>query len=352
MKLAIPNTRSQQRILIVDVARGAGILLVVLGHNWIVGRSDGSLRQCIYSFHVLLFFFLSGIFINPDEPFSDLLKKRFQGLIKPFLVVSVLLALTHVVTAAMKHHVQNFNLLRYSCGAAYATGAVIEWTPMWFLTSAFVSLLVTHRFLALLRGRSYWLGYTVALSLVALGALVVGKFWLGPYDLGFSVTSPAAGLPWSVDLLPITVGFMLLGRLLAPRMRTFTFSVWGLGASVVIFFGLHFVSDNVMDLNKRIYGEPLTSTLKALAGIYLCVSICALLARVEIAAKALSNLGQATLFVLIFHYPIQMAVFGRLNEALGQPWLAAVASFAVSVLVSFALWELTVRYAGLRRLIR
>jgi fucose 4-O-acetylase-like acetyltransferase len=263
-----------------------------------------------------------------------------------------MLALTHVVVASMKHHPNSFNLLRYLGGTAYGTGAVVEWTPMWFLTCVFVSVLVAHRLLAVLRGRAVWLGYAVALALVAVGTQIIGKFWLGPFQLGFAVTRPAAGLPWSVDLLPITVGFMLLGRMLSGHMKTFTFSTWGFCASAALFVGLHFVSDNVMNLNNRIYGEPVTSTLKALAGIYLCLSICALLARVEFAARTLSYLGQATLFILIFHYPIQRAAFARLDQALGQPWLAALASLAISVLASLALWELTARHAGLRRLIR
>lgn len=74
---------AQPRNQIVDVARGVGILLVALGHNWIVGHDEGPLGQYIYSFHVLLFFFLAGLFINPDETFPSLVSKRVQGLVKP-----------------------------------------------------------------------------------------------------------------------------------------------------------------------------------------------------------------------------------------------------------------------------
>lgn len=258
----------------------------------------------------------------------------------------------HIITASIKHQRDSFHLLAYLGGTAYGTGAVVEWTPMWFLTSLFVSLLVAHRILVLLRNRPSWVVYALSLLLVAIGTQIIGKFWLGPYQLGFAMTRPAAGLPWSVDLLPITVGFVLLGHAMAAHMRTFTFSTWGFCLSAALFFGLHFVSSNVMDLNNRRYGEPVTSTLKALAGIYFCLSICALLARFDLTARTLSYVGRATLFVLIFHYPIQMAAFARIDRMIGQPLLAALASLVISVLGSLAFWELTVRYPGLRRLIR
>lgn len=66
------STPARARIEWVDAAKGVGIILVVIGHA-IVGLRDGSLipkdgtlayiLNLIYSFHMPLFFFLSGIFI-------------------------------------------------------------------------------------------------------------------------------------------------------------------------------------------------------------------------------------------------------------------------------------------------
>ena len=49
-----------KRILAFDLLKGVGILLVILGHIEI----PHSLKTVIYSFHMPLFFFVSGCFFN------------------------------------------------------------------------------------------------------------------------------------------------------------------------------------------------------------------------------------------------------------------------------------------------
>ena len=48
----------------VDIARGIAILLVVLGHCF--QSSDVALNRVILSFHMPLFFFLSGVFAKTE----------------------------------------------------------------------------------------------------------------------------------------------------------------------------------------------------------------------------------------------------------------------------------------------
>ncbi|MEO7862090.1 MAG: acyltransferase family protein [Nitrospirales bacterium] len=60
----------------VDIAKGLGILLVVFGHNWIVLHEKGELFRVIFSFHVPLFFFLSGIFFKETTSLFSLIRSR------------------------------------------------------------------------------------------------------------------------------------------------------------------------------------------------------------------------------------------------------------------------------------
>jgi len=73
-----------KRIAYLDVAKGIGILLVVLGHKYIKGSLPG-LGKFIFSFHLPFFFLLSGMFFKPDYPLWVLFKSRFAMLIRPFL---------------------------------------------------------------------------------------------------------------------------------------------------------------------------------------------------------------------------------------------------------------------------
>lgn len=63
----------------VDIAKGIGIILVFLGHFNI----PDTLRAEIYTFHIPLFFFLSGVVFNGHKPINRFLgdeAKRMIGL--------------------------------------------------------------------------------------------------------------------------------------------------------------------------------------------------------------------------------------------------------------------------------
>ena len=55
---------SNQRIQYIDIAKGIGILLVVIGHCI---NSLSFLGKWIWSFHMPLFFVISGLCFNPSK---------------------------------------------------------------------------------------------------------------------------------------------------------------------------------------------------------------------------------------------------------------------------------------------
>ena len=60
----------------IDIAKGLGISLVVLGHLIDYFKADlPGVYPYVYLFHVPLFFFLSGLFFKEDEGFGDCIKK-------------------------------------------------------------------------------------------------------------------------------------------------------------------------------------------------------------------------------------------------------------------------------------
>src|SRR6266498_1467189 len=79
-------TAATQRVAYVDVAKGIGIILVVMGHNDFALISPFA-HKLIYSFHMPMFFFMSGMFFRPDVPFWSFLWNRFNRLLKPFLFI-------------------------------------------------------------------------------------------------------------------------------------------------------------------------------------------------------------------------------------------------------------------------
>ncbi len=88
-----------KRLQYFDMVKGIGILLVVIGHlqgDEIFSLSPFILPFCtwIFSFHMPLFFIISGMLIHYrkdlEKDFHTLVKKRFRGIMVPYLCFSVI----------------------------------------------------------------------------------------------------------------------------------------------------------------------------------------------------------------------------------------------------------------------
>ena len=83
-------SKPKQRIQWIDIARAMAMFLVFFGHlgdSWFPALKP--IFQAIYTFHMPLFFVLSGLFFKPAIEFLSLLKKRTRTLLIPYYVFSV-----------------------------------------------------------------------------------------------------------------------------------------------------------------------------------------------------------------------------------------------------------------------
>ena len=69
------------RIQYFDIAKGIGIILMIIGH---CGIKNQYIKHFIYSFHMPLFFLISGYFFKYRED-KECLKKNFKKLIMPYI---------------------------------------------------------------------------------------------------------------------------------------------------------------------------------------------------------------------------------------------------------------------------
>ena len=159
------------------------------------------------------------------------------------------------------------------------------------------------------------------------------------------------GLPWGIDLIPITSSFIIFGYLLAAPVKSMKFSLAGLFVSAVVFVALHFYFDATIDLNERVYDSAVLSTMEAATGIYTTLSIASLLQNFPSLRKLLAYLGSGTLFILIFHDFLQTRAFDVLHYISPYVYLNSIVSLAWSITASLILWEVTKRQRFLARLL-
>lgn len=321
------------RIAFIDIARGLGILLVVLGHG---GTRDASplLFNLIYAFHMPFFFFLSGMVFRPETPFGEFFSKRLHGLVKPFFFSIFVLYFVSVFFGKMEILVALSRLLK----SLYANGYYLEWVPMWFLPTLFLASLLAWAAARLLN-RWVWVAIP---GFLGLGIWTID--WFVPITLPGLGT--LKGLPWGADLALVSCAYFLLGwqaRLRLPE--GWLASPWLLVAAGGVYFSLAlFFLPEPINLADRLYPFPLLGTLAALAGILFVLALSAWLERGPAwLADGLKQLGLASLVILIFHNPVQYILIEKLAAWLGPEWANPLLVYPFAVGIPLLLYFFIIR---------
>lgn len=130
----------KERINWIDLVKGFGIILVIYGHNF------PYLEKYIYSFHIPLFFFMSGLF-HPKTLTIEIVKKRTKQILIPFFLWSFLLFLFWFFIGRKfgDSSTLGLSVFKNFTGIFYAQGGheYMNWgLQMWFLPAIFLSFLI------------------------------------------------------------------------------------------------------------------------------------------------------------------------------------------------------------------
>lgn len=199
-------TNGGRRVRWVDTARGVAMSLVFFGHlgeHWFPALSQ--VIGAIYTFHMPLFFLLSGLFFKPTISFRELVVKRSRTLLVPYYIFSILAIIGPAVKlvwptlyAAVGKSV-TVDLLPIIVGILLAQGE----SGLWFLWSLFVALCCLWVLVRITHGSRWRL-------LLLLGAFIV-------LDFIVSQTPFADLLPFQLGKLFKSTAYVGFGYLVASR---------------------------------------------------------------------------------------------------------------------------------------
>ncbi len=201
--LEMMNTK---RIVYLDVAKGIGMLLVVLGHVEYVSME---IRQFISAFHMPLFFLISGILIQEkheeEKSFAKLARRKARNIMIPYVIFSLLSFCIEGARITLKG-LDEWNIIFRQL---YQSCCLQGVSTLWFLPALFISELVFIGMRKKLSNKA-----TVALSAV----LVVLCGWLNSIEQTIYQVH-AASLKWGLmhDILSmlirnlLCVGFVAVG---------------------------------------------------------------------------------------------------------------------------------------------
>jgi len=330
-----------KRIEYLDIAKGIGILLVVLGHNDFEALSL-FIHQVIYSFHMPLFFFLSGYFLNTSTPFFDFFKKRFNALLKPYFFTIFLIYFTSISFEKMGFNTAITRIVK----SLYGSGHYLDWVQLWFLPQLFVVSLYAFLFITLVsKLQNRWIRRGILLAILAISLPFLNAFY--PFQISiFGKTYELFGLPFSLDLVFLTGFFFILGNELRQITSEKTFDnlfiLVGTGIGLIV---LNYLFPYEIDFNIRQYDSFPVNTTEAILGI---LFILALSRQIELhtnrLASAFKYLGNISLIILLFHVPVQ-AFWGQkvMNVTDNFP-LSILVGFIMGVLGPILIYEIFIRF--------
>jgi len=132
----------KKRIASIDIAKAIGIFLIVLGHV----LKSGNVRKVIFSFHVPLFFFLSGLCFSRKKN-KEFIKKKLITTYVPYLILSLISIFIYTILGKYIDKEIETNFLGNICGMFYANSNLfnMEWNqPLWFLPSLMILLITIN----------------------------------------------------------------------------------------------------------------------------------------------------------------------------------------------------------------
>lgn len=309
------------RIEYIDIAKALAIFLVVYGHT--VGFETLS-KAVVYSFHMPLFFVLSGMLLKPS-PVAALMRKKAGVILWPYLLWGLIYC-----------SFSFGNMLFVFYGSWEMLIRAGSLSSLWFLPVLYLASLFA----------TVYLRWSTAVVPSAVGIPVL-------FCAGMLIPHLSCGYPFGFDVAVVAAGFLLTGRLCKmaiDRLSGYGPRLW-LALSLLcaaVFVGLCMLDDREDGYVRMANAQYLNRFLfvaRALAGSLevLCVSVAA--SSLRVGKKICLDIGRNTLGIFIVHKPVIGLVEAALLQlGTGKNELTDVVVSVASLVISYWLVRLLTRY--------
>lgn len=280
---------SNNRLIYLDIARGISMLCIILGH-----LGNANINRVVFTFHVSIFYVISGFFISEKKEYGTYIKSRLKALIVPYYLTCIAIVVIGTVEGFILHGtVGAFDAMKewvyaslYGAGDSYSSPFYIKAIgAIWFLWASFWgSILLKYS----LRMKD-WQRILFISLLFAVGYFSRKLFWF----------------PLSIQAGCCATLFMYLGfcakktksgwDVLDKEVKKALF----ICAALVWFF---FIKDfRSFWLVHCDVGRGIVDIIGSLCACYVVFDICKRIDRVPILSKGLAYIGRYSIFMLCIH---------------------------------------------------
>lgn len=313
------DRKEKRRIDYLDVAKFIGLVLVCFCH---IPFPEGNFHVWVYSFHMPLFFIISGIFFSPDK-FE--VKKSVTQLLVPFVAFNIIACVVSMVIGAVSTgHLKFPNV---TPDLVLKSNYIIG--PSWFLISLFI--LRVYCGLVLKYLNSLWLIASALLVMAVFCLTADSGFWYM-----FSLGSTVLGLPFYL------LGYYFKGIFIEEKhIDKWWLPLAALGLSIPALYNGQ-VGIHVNDFGHNI-------VLFIVFGIIGSVSIITLSRYVKFPKRIMAVFMDGALFIICFHtliFEYLILVWNKLTDDFsGNTVIEKMVFTALTFIVSYPLILLMRKYA-------
>ncbi len=293
---AAENAGKTPRLGYFDIAKGIGIILVVIAH---IEYVDLGIRNYIVSFHMPLFFVVSGMLSAHINEFGraakTVISKKLKRIMLPYLVFSVLFPVIDIVYFFITGNGDPFGTLRQNI---YDSLVLYGYSVLWFLPTAFFGDMIF--FFVMKAASKIAEKYAAVITLlVTFGVSLIMCSLFGHTGDHFIVAMvrffPASCL--------VSAGSLLYS--LIEKMRSKKILAAAAGVLLLVLLVLIHGFNGTVDMHFGVYGNPLLFFLNAVIGSLGVILISVFLEQRDIRTVPLSRsiafYGRNSLFVMITH---------------------------------------------------
>jgi fucose 4-O-acetylase-like acetyltransferase len=310
------------RILWVDVCKGLGIICVVLGHS-----IDGTaLQRFIYTFHMPLFFFLSGFLHRPQPDYGIYAKRKAIHLLLPYVAFMLLLCpLAYISTF---HHPEKWGALTrtFLWGGGHMEG---RYGVLWFFTCLYLTQQIANYLLVRFRPAIVIMAGLVSLT--------------GAYLL--TVLAPHFTLPLNAHVVLGALPLLLAGYLYRRSTHQRVFELLAIPGLVLTVWLVRLHVSVSYDMKSGNYGVPGLSLVLGLSCILAVIALSRIITRTAALTTVFASVGASSMGIMVIHKVVLST--GPVSRLTKNGWAAFLVALVTSWIVTLLLARFSVTRAFL-----
>lgn len=281
----IMNQNTKNRIMWIDIAKAIAILAMIIGHTFLYGTT---IRNLIFSFHMPLFFILTGFTMKDLTGWKDYLKQIKKDIIRIIAPCMAFQTINLLLVIFINRIEPGEAFLHFIWQLIWASAVDVNGYPalgaLWFLVVLFWSK-TYYSLVRLLLGKDY--SYIIFLLGGAFGIL------LSLYHIY---------LPQSWDIVFIVALFLWIGRYLKDHLGIFERYTEIISIVAVCIWTYLWVKGIYIEIGTRSYPESVLCIVESICGCLCIFTFSKALEYKKILAGYLSYIGRATLIILGVHH--------------------------------------------------